>query len=212
MATRTASTVSLISMTSVSRLPRGDRHNIDNQSIQTADYEIPHALRSGSERDNGNAIRIAPSGLDRDGGKFIFRTSVDGGSDGGMAARAREGRSEGEQRYTTLEYPEGGLRAWMVVFGAWAGMCACFGQMNSIGTFQAYISANQLKQYSPSAVGWIFSLYVFLAFFCGIQIGPIFDARGPRVLVFLGSILNVTSLTLLGSCTSMSHLPRLPSF
>ena len=203
-----ASPVSLISMASVPRLPLGDRHNIDNQSIQTADYEIPQTSRLRSECDNGKAFKIAPAGLDHNGEKGIFRTS----SDGGMAARARGVRGEREQGDTTAAYPEGGLRAWMVVFGAWAGMCACFGQMNSIGTFQAYISANQLKQYSPSAVGWIFSLYVFLAFFCGVQIGPIFDARGPRVLVLLGSILNVTSLTLLGSCTSMSHPPRLPSF
>ncbi|KAI9731414.1 MAG: hypothetical protein M1835_003530, partial [Candelina submexicana] len=58
--------------------------------------------------------------------------------------------------------------------------------MNTVGTFQAYLSTHQLSNYSEGDIGWIFSLYVFLAFFCGILIGPIFDAKGPRLLVFLG--------------------------
>lgn len=85
-------------------------------------------------------------------------------------------------------YPEGGVRAWLVVFGSFSGMTASFGLMNTIGTFQAYISTHQLSSYTPSAVGWIFSLYVFLGFFCGVQIGPVFDAKGPRWIVVAGTV------------------------
>lgn len=62
----------------------------------------------------------------------------------------------------SLPYPEGGLRAWSVVFGSFSGMLASFGLMNSIGVFQAYLSTHQLAQYSDGTVGWIFSLFVFL--------------------------------------------------
>ena len=86
------------------------------------------------------------------------------------------------------KYPEGGLRAWLVVFGAFSGMTASFGNLNSTGTFQAYVSTHQLAHESPGAIGWIFSLYAFLTFFCGVQIGPIFDAYGPRWLVFAGTV------------------------
>ena len=85
-------------------------------------------------------------------------------------------------------YPEGGIQAWLVVFGSFTGMTAGFGLMNTVGTFQAYLSTHQLADYSPSLVGWIFSIYIFLAFFCGVQIGPIFDAKGPRWLVLAGSV------------------------
>ena len=85
-------------------------------------------------------------------------------------------------------FPEGGLRAWLVVLGSFSGMTASFGILNSAGTFQAYLSTHQLVHESPSAVGWIFSLYAFLTFFCGVQIGPVFDAYGPRWLVFAGSV------------------------
>ncbi|KAI9708354.1 MAG: hypothetical protein M1820_004058 [Bogoriella megaspora] len=91
-----------------------------------------------------------------------------------------------------VTYPEGGLQAWLVVFGSFMGTIACFGMMNSIGTFQAYVSAHQLQSYNQSQIGWIFSIYAFLAFFCGVQIGPYFDAKGPRLLVFVGSVLIVT--------------------
>ncbi|KAG6995708.1 riboflavin transporter MCH5 [Physcia stellaris] len=98
------------------------------------------------------------------------------------------------QQYPTIEgendaksYPEGGLRAWLVVVGSFSGMVASFGIMNTMGTFQTYLTTHQLASYSPSAVGWIFSLYVFLSFFCGVQIGPIFDAKGPQWIVAAGT-------------------------
>ncbi|KAK4996975.1 hypothetical protein LTR66_003521 [Elasticomyces elasticus] len=104
-----------------------------------------------------------------------------------------------------VTYPEGGLKAWLVVLGSFSGMLAAFGMMNTIGTFQAYLRTHQLAQYTDSEIGWIFSVYVFLAFFCGVQIGPVFDAKGPRLLVILGSILLLMSIFLLGICTKYWH-------
>ncbi|KAK3674076.1 hypothetical protein LTR78_005923 [Recurvomyces mirabilis] len=102
-------------------------------------------------------------------------------------------------------YPEGGLQAWLVVFGSFAGMTAGFGLMNTIGVYQAYVAENQLSEYSESTIGWIFSLYVFLSFFCGLQIGPIFDAKGPRMLVAAGTVFLLLCIFLLGLCTKYWH-------
>ena len=99
-------------------------------------------------------------------------------------------------------YPEGGLRAWLVVFGSFSGMTASFGLLNSAGTFQAYLSTHQLAQESTSAIGWIFSIFAFLTFFCGVQIGPVFDAYGPRWLVFVGTVLLLGGLMGLAESTS----------
>lgn len=63
---------------------------------------------------------------------------------------------------SSISYPEGGLRAWSVVFGSFCGMFASFGLMNSIGIFQAYLSTHQLAHYSDGTIGWISSLFVFL--------------------------------------------------
>ena len=97
-------------------------------------------------------------------------------------------KNESSDQAEAHDFPEGGLRAWLVVLGSFSGMTAGFGVLNSAGTFQVYLSLNQLAHESPSAVGWIFSLYAFLTFFCGVQIGPIFDAYGPRWLVFAGTV------------------------
>ncbi|OCK84822.1 MFS monocarboxylate transporter-like protein [Lepidopterella palustris CBS 459.81] len=98
-------------------------------------------------------------------------------------------------------YPEGGWEGWLVVLGSFSGMTASFGMLNTVGVFQAYLSTHQLKDYEQSTIGWIFSVYVFLSFFCGIQIGPVFDAKGPRMLILAGSILICASMLLLGLCT-----------
>jgi MFS family permease len=71
--------------------------------------------------------------------------------------------------------------------------------------FQTYISQNQLKDYNESTIGWIFSFYVFLGFFGGLQIGPVFDAKGPFWLISSGSVLLVAATLLLGLCSSYWH-------
>ncbi|KAF2765456.1 MFS general substrate transporter [Teratosphaeria nubilosa] len=104
-----------------------------------------------------------------------------------------------------VTYPEGGRQAWLVVLGSFSGMTAGFGYMNTIGIYQAYLATHQLANYSESAIGWIFSVYIFLAFFCGVQIGPIFDAKGPRMIVAAGTVFLLLSIFLLGICTKYWH-------
>lgn len=85
------------------------------------------------------------------------------------------------------------------------GLMASLGLVNSLGTFQAYLESHQLREYSSGNIGWIFSLYTFLSFSSGILIGPIFDARGPRLLILLGSVLIMATMTTLGLCTEYWH-------
>ncbi|KIW69835.1 hypothetical protein PV04_02159 [Phialophora macrospora] len=102
-------------------------------------------------------------------------------------------------------YPEGGKQAWLCVFGSFCGLMAALGMMNTLGTYQAYLSTHQLQSESESTVGWIFGIYAFLSFFFGIQIGPIFDAKGPRWLVLAGSVLMLASHLIMGVCTEYWH-------
>lgn len=77
---------------------------------------------------------------------------------------------------------------------------AAFGLMNTLGTFQAYLQTHQLAQYTEAEVGWIFGLYLFMSYCCGVQGGPIFDAMGPGHLTAVGSICLISSMLLLGEC------------
>jgi MFS family permease len=105
-----------------------------------------------------------------------------------------------ENHEPALEFPEGGLQAWLVVFGSFCGMFSVYGLINTAAVFESYFSENQLRDYSSSQIGWIFSLYLFVVFIVGIQVGPVFDKYGPRLIVLSGGLLIATSLFILSVC------------
>lgn len=129
----------------------------------------------------------------------------------GMNADPNRGNEDTSSTRTTTPpvgplpdiYPEGGLRAWLVTFGSFCGMGAVFGLINSAGVFEAYFAGHQLAEYSRSQIGWVFSLYLFIVFFVGVQVGPIFDYYGSRALVAVASVFIVGSLMLLSISSGM---------
>ena len=102
-------------------------------------------------------------------------------------------------------YPEGGRAAYTVVFGSFCGCLMSLGVMNTLTTYNAYISAHQLSNMNASKIGWIFGIYAFLSFFLGLQIGPLFDAYGPRWLVASGSICLLLCHVLMAQCSQYWH-------
>lgn len=50
-------------------------------------------------------------------------------------------------------------------------------------------------------MGWITAVLVFLTLFLGIQVGPLFDRYGPRMLLICGSLGSTASYFLLAECT-----------
>ena len=102
-------------------------------------------------------------------------------------------------------FPEGGPRAWLVIFGSFCIICGTFGLISSVGLFQAYWQAHQLSTYTTRDIGWISAINVFLNLFLGVQIGPLFDRYGPRWLVLAGSVIYVISLVLLAQCVKYWH-------
>ncbi|MCJ1482695.1 hypothetical protein MMC06_002861, partial [Schaereria dolodes] len=91
-------------------------------------------------------------------------------------------------------FPDGGLEAWLVVFGAFCCLFCSFGWINCIGVFQNYYQETLLKQYSPSTVSWIPSVETFLMFLGGPVCGKLYDNYGPRYLLLGGTFLHVFGL------------------
>ncbi|KAK2037652.1 hypothetical protein LZ31DRAFT_480564, partial [Colletotrichum somersetense] len=79
------------------------------------------------------------------------------------------------------------------------------GLMQTIGTIQSYLELNQLSSYSSRDVGWITGAFTSLALFLGIQIGPMFDAYGPRVLGPIGCIIYIPTFFVLAECRVYWH-------
>lgn len=102
-------------------------------------------------------------------------------------------------------YPEGGLEAYLVVLGCFCALFGSLGVVNTAGSFQAWITEHQLKDHNDASIAWIFGMYAFLMFFGGLQIGPIFDAKGPRYLVWAGTLMTLASVVIVGFCQQYWH-------
>ncbi|KAH7176741.1 riboflavin transporter MCH5 [Dactylonectria macrodidyma] len=96
-----------------------------------------------------------------------------------------------------VEYPEGGLQAWMVVAGAWCAMIPPMGMLNTVAVLQAWLAEHELAGIADSNTGWIYSCYAFFITACGAQVGPIFDALDIRMVILPGSIGMIASLVFL---------------
>jgi MFS family permease len=102
-----------------------------------------------------------------------------------------------------VEFPEGGMRAYLVVFGSFMGLIACFGLMNIVGAIESYIKHNQLEHVNSSTVGWIFSISTFVSDTSCIFSGTYFDRNGTRTMLIVGSVLVCSGLVATASCSSV---------
>ncbi|MCJ1359063.1 MAG: hypothetical protein MMC33_009063 [Icmadophila ericetorum] len=91
-------------------------------------------------------------------------------------------------------FPDGGRKAWLVIFGSFCCLFCSFGWINCIGVFQTYYQTHELSQYTPSTVAWITSLETFMMFLGGPFFGYIYDCYGPRYLLLAGTFLHVFGL------------------
>jgi MFS family permease len=97
------------------------------------------------------------------------------------------------------------LSAWIVLAGSFLALFPSFGLMVSIGTLQDYWQFHQLSQYSSRDIGWIPSVFVYLALALGICFGPLFDKFGPRWILLISSLAYVVMMFMLAECTKYWH-------
>ncbi|GMM32562.1 hypothetical protein DAMA08_053070 [Martiniozyma asiatica (nom. inval.)] len=103
----------------------------------------------------------------------------------------------------TLEYPEGGKKAWMTVLGGFIGITCQFGFTQSTGAIESYISQYILQDSSDLTISMIFSIFLFILMFLSMFTGVIFDLYGCKLLTLVGGILMVSGLLATGNCTKV---------
>lgn len=82
---------------------------------------------------------------------------------------------------TSLNAPDGGLRAWLAAAGGSCIFFSALGFANAFGVFEEYYLSHQLIGKSPDDVAWIGSLAACLQFAAGALGGPLFDRFGAWV-------------------------------
>lgn len=86
-------------------------------------------------------------------------------------------------------FPEGGLRAYLVLVGSFLGLIGSLAFCNSVGAVESYIKEHILIKQPTSTVAWIFSIYNFMEFGMSLITGPIFDKVGARIPISIGICL-----------------------
>ncbi|KAF3761888.1 hypothetical protein M406DRAFT_64971 [Cryphonectria parasitica EP155] len=85
--------------------------------------------------------------------------------------------------------PNGGLQAWLQVFGGFWIYFNTWGLIMTFGVFQTYYESNLISQYTPSSISWIGTIQVFLLIEVGIISGPLYDQGYLRHLITAGALL-----------------------
>ncbi|KAJ6584406.1 major facilitator superfamily domain-containing protein [Mycena capillaripes] len=101
------------------------------------------------------------------------------------------------------EFPDGGLRAWGTVFGAFMINFSCYGVITSFGVFEEHYSVNQLKDQPLSTISWIGSLQLSLILLMGCVSGPLFDAGYLKPMIASAGALYVFSLFMTSISTEL---------
>lgn len=112
------------------------------------------------------------------------------------------------QKHVTYlgEAPDGGLRAWLMVFAAGLVMFSTLGFILSWGLFQAYYEENLLLHTSPSTIAWIGSTQYALACLPSLATGRMFDLGYFKIPFFAASCVLVACTFLIAECTQFWQL------
>ncbi|KAL9020404.1 MAG: hypothetical protein Q9185_002378 [Variospora sp. 1 TL-2023] len=102
--------------------------------------------------------------------------------------------------------PNGGPRAWLVVFGGWCCYLSSYGWLSSIGVFQTYYEQTLLPSYSSSTIAWILSVQVFILNGMAPIDGKIFDNYGSSALITIGTFLHIFGIMMISLSTEYYQL------
>ncbi|KAL9006795.1 MAG: hypothetical protein Q9188_000482 [Gyalolechia gomerana] len=97
--------------------------------------------------------------------------------------------------------PDGGLRAWLQVLGAFMLWFNSWGILNAFGVFQTYYESGELFTNSSFDISWIGSIQSFMLLAVGVFAGPVYDRGYPLTLLFVGSFGVVFGHMMLSLCT-----------
>ena len=96
--------------------------------------------------------------------------------------------------------PDGGLHAWLKVFGGFLVYINIWGFTLSYGAFQTYYEDFLLTSSNPSAISWIGTIQAWLLILVGVLSGPLFDLGYFRAMLYVGNFLVVFGIMMLSLC------------
>ncbi|AGO11624.1 AaceriADL155Cp [[Ashbya] aceris (nom. inval.)] len=167
----------------------------DNTQVRHGDETL--GLEASPSSDSGRDTVVDDKELFGDGPTTTFAQQTVSLSD--------EKVEEEERAYLdkSTEYPDGGLRAWLVVFGSFMGLFPVWGMYNTLGAIEGYVSEHQLAGNSTLEISWIFSLHLTIGCICCVFSGSYFDRNGGQKAIIVGGALYVFGIFMMSECTKV---------
>ncbi|KAF1953483.1 MFS general substrate transporter [Byssothecium circinans] len=97
--------------------------------------------------------------------------------------------------------PDGGVKAWLQVLGAFFLFFNSWGIVNTFGSYQTYYESTLLPHTPASTIAWLGSIQAFLLLVVGALTGPIYDRGHFHALLLTGTVLLVIGQMCLSACT-----------
>ncbi|KAJ3073587.1 hypothetical protein HDU98_001182 [Podochytrium sp. JEL0797] len=111
---------------------------------------------------------------------------------------------EEEKDHASSDFPEGGLEAWLVVFGSFIASFMCTGMFNSFGIYNSYYLNN--LEGSAFQIAFIGSVQSYSVEAFGVFAGMMSERLGPRRTIFIGTVILSAGLFLASFTTSVPVL------
>ncbi|CEJ60329.1 hypothetical protein PMG11_08906 [Penicillium brasilianum] len=102
--------------------------------------------------------------------------------------------------------PNGGLKAWSQVVGAFFLMVNTWGMINAFGVFQTYYKETLIPGHSPSDISWIGSIQGFLMLIIAVVCGWALDAGYFYLLSACGLFFQVLGMMMTSLSTEYYQL------
>ncbi|GJE93676.1 MFS general substrate transporter [Phanerochaete sordida] len=119
-----------------------------------------------------------------------FETTVD-------TTKPRDPEAQQVAQAPKTEFPEGGLRGWATVAGAFCVQFCGFGYTSSFGVYQDYYVRVYMTNETASTISWIGSVNAFIVVGFGLFAGQLYDRGHFKLAIYLGSFLLVFGLFML---------------
>ncbi|KAJ3760384.1 MFS general substrate transporter [Lentinula raphanica] len=96
--------------------------------------------------------------------------------------------------------PDGGLHAWLVLFGVSLFVYSISGYMSAWGVFQAYYENSILQDSSPSTIAWIGSIQQSFLYIPTLIFSRLLDMGYFRTMLTAASVVFIVATFLIAQC------------
>ncbi|KAJ7643878.1 MFS general substrate transporter [Roridomyces roridus] len=97
----------------------------------------------------------------------------------------------------SMEVPDGDMKGWLTVVGAWFVLFSTFGYLYSFGVYQDFYTRDYLSNHSPSSISWIGSFQIMMPFLVGVVSGALFDNGRFHLVEISGAVIFTFSVFML---------------